>query len=197
MKLELKIIDLLAKNVERKFTINEIAKNLGEFYSFVHRIVNRLAKDGVIIKNRVGKSYICSLNLENEKTLALLQLAEIEKVKQFYAVNKGLKLILEDFVELIKSELKNRAAVVLFGSYAKGTATKESDIDILLISKGKIDVEKITREIYAKYGKEITPIVMTPNDFKKQMEKALIKEIIKDHYILYGVENFINLVFRR
>jgi hypothetical protein len=29
MKLELKIIDLLAKNVERKFTINEIAKNLG------------------------------------------------------------------------------------------------------------------------------------------------------------------------
>jgi predicted nucleotidyltransferase len=197
MKLELKIIDLLAKNVERRFTINEMAKNLGEFYSFVHRIVDRLTKDGVIIKNKVGKSYICSLNLENEKTLALLQLAEIEKVKQFYAVNKGLKLILEDFVELIKSELKNRAAVVLFGSYAKGTATKESDIDILLISKGKIDVEKITREIYAKYGKEITPIVMTPNDFKKQMEKALIKEIIKDHYILYGVENFINLVFRR
>jgi predicted nucleotidyltransferase len=135
--------------------------------------------------------------LENEKTLALLQLAEIEKVKQFYAVNKGLKLILEDFVELMKSQLKNRVIVVLFGSYAKGTATKESDIDILLISKGKIDVEKITREIYAKYGKEITPIVMTPNDFKKQMEKALIKEIIKDHYILYGVENFINLVFRR
>jgi predicted nucleotidyltransferase len=197
MKLELKIIDLLAKNVERKFTINEIAKNLGEFYSFVHRIVNRLTKDGVIIKNKVGKSYICSLNLENEKTLTLLQLAEIEKVKQFYVVNKGLKLILEDFVELIKSELKNRAVVVLFGSYAKGTATKESDIDILLISGGKIDVEKITREIYAKYGKEITPIVMTPNDFKKQMGKALIKEIIKDHYILYGVENFINLVFRR
>ena len=197
MKLELKIVDLLAKDIKKIFTINEIANTLEEFYSFVHRTVNRLNKDGVIIKNKAGKSYLCSLNLENEKTLALLQLSEIEKREKFYYANKELKLILEDFVETVESHHKNTVAIVLFGSYAKGTATKESDIDILLISKEKIEIEKITKEIYAKYGKEVIPITMILNDFKKQKDMALIKEIMENHYILYGVENFVKLVFGR
>jgi len=196
MKLELKIVDLLAKDLEKKFTINEIAKNLGEFYSFVHRTVNKLTKDGVLIKNIVGKSHLCSLNLKNEKTLALIQLSEIEKRDEFYNANKELKLILEDFVKSAESQF-NISTIVLFGSYAKGVATKESDIDVLLISKGKTEIEKITKEIYAKYGKEIAPIIMAQNDFKKQRGKAVIKEIASNHCILWGVENFVNLVFRK
>ena len=197
MKLELKIVDLLAKDAEKKFTINEIAKNLEEFYSFVHRTVNKLSKDGVVIKTKVGKSYLCSLNLENEKSATLIQLSEIEKRENLYIANKELKLVLEDFIRTLESQHKNIITVILFGSYAKGTATKESDIDILLISNEKIEIEKVIKGIYAKYGKEIMPIVMTQNDFKKQKDKAVITEIVKDHYVLYGVENFINLVFRK
>jgi predicted nucleotidyltransferase/predicted transcriptional regulator len=197
MKLESKIVDLLAKNMERGFTINGIAKNLEEFYSFVHRTVNKLSKDGVVIKTKVGKSYLCSLNLENEKTATLIQLSEIEKRESLYTVNKELKLILEDFIRTLESQHKNIIAIILFGSYAKGTATKESDIDILLISNEKIEIEKVAKEIYAKYGKEIIPILMTQNDFKKQKDKAVITEMIKNHYVLHGVENFVNLVFRK
>lgn len=197
MKLQLKIIDLLAKNPEKEFSINEIAKILGEFYSFVHRTVNEMIKDGVILKRKVGKSYLCSLNLENEKTSALIQLSEIEKREKFYTVNKELRLILEDFVKSLENQHKNIITIVLFGSYVKGTATKESDIDILLINTKRIEVEKTTKEIYAKYGKEIVLIVMTVNDFKKQKEKAVIREMIKNHYVLYGVEKFVDLVFRK
>lgn len=50
--------------------------------------------------------------------------------------------------------------------------------------------------MYAKYGKEINPVVMTPSDFKKQKDKALIKELMNNHFILHGVENFIGLVFK-
>ena len=195
MKLELKIIDLLARNTERKFTINEIAKFLEEYYSFVHRTVNKLIKDNVITKEKAGKSYLCSINLGAEKTVALIQLSEIEKKNEFYSSNKWLKIILEDFVKSAESTI-NPVSIVLFGSYAKGMATKESDIDILLISKTKTGIDKITKELYAKYGKEINAIMMTSDDFKKQKDKALIKEIIKDHYVLYSVEKFINLVFK-
>lgn len=194
MKLELKIVNLLAKDIEKKFTINEIAKNINEYYSFVHRTVNKMVKDNVIIKNRVGKSYLCSLNIENEKTLALIQLSEIEKKNEFYNINKELKLILEDFIKSTESKI-DIISIILFGSYVKGTATKESDIDILLISKEKTGIDKIVREIYAKYGKEINAIIMTPDDFKKQKDKTVIREIINDHYIMYGVEKFVNLVF--
>ncbi len=195
MKLELKIVDLLARSREKKFTINEIAKSLQEYYSFVHRTVHKLIKDGVIIKEKAGNSYLCSLSLENEKTFALIQLSEIEKKNEFYSSNKELKLILEDFVKSLGSTI-NPISIVLFGSYAKGTATKESDIDILLIGKIKIGIDKITRGIYARYGKEVTVVVMTANDFKKQKDKTLIKEITNSHYIIYGSEKFVSLAFK-
>ncbi len=194
MKIELKIIDFLIGNADKNFTINEIAKNLNEFYSFVHRIINRLTEEGVIIKNKIGKSYICSLNLENEKTLALLNLAEIEKRDEFYNKNKELKLILEDFVKSIRLLDKN-AIVVLFGSYAKNAAIKKSDIDILIISK-KINVEKLVRESYAKYGREINPIIMSKDNFKKQRESNIIKEITKNHYVLCNSEEFVRCVIK-
>lgn len=193
MKLELKIVDLLARNTERKFTINEIAKSLKEYYSFVHRTVNKLIKDNVITKEKVGKSHLCSINLRNEKTIILIQLSEIEKKNEFYNSNKEIKLILEDFIESVR--LINPISIVLFGSHVKGITTKESDIDILLISKTKAKIDKITKEMYAKYGKEINVIVMDSEDFKRQKDKTLIKEVIKDHYVLYGVEKFVNLVF--
>ena len=195
MKLELKIVDLLVRNRERKFTINEVAKSLKEYYSFVHRTVNKLAKEEVILKEKVGKSYICSINLNSEKTVALIQLSEIEKKNEFYTSNKELKLILEDFVKSAMPIVKP-ISIVLFGSYAKKTATKDSDIDILLIIKSKAEIDKITKDIYAKYGKEINPILIPQNSLKKQKEMVIIKEIIKNHYILYGTWKFINAVYK-
>ena len=197
-RLELKIIDLMSKNLEKKFTINEIAKTLNETYSFVNRIVNRLIKDKVIIKEKVGKAYLCSLNLKNDKTIALLHLDEVNQKEQFYKKNREIKLVLEDFIEELKSKFKeNLIFVALFGSYAKGTATKESDIDILIVCKKKVEITKITREIHAKYGKEIIPILMTPAESKKQEEKPIIREIIKYHYVLFGFEEFIKRVYKK
>lgn len=194
MKIELKIIEFLIRNTEEKFTINEIAKRIDEFYSFVHRIIDRLSKEEVIIKNKIGNSYICSLNLENERTLALLNLAEIEKRDELYNKNKELKMILEDFVRSIKSFDKN-AIVVLFGSYAKYSAIKKSDIDILVVSK-VADINKIIREIYAKYGKEISPIILNKDNFKKQKNSTIIKEIIKNHYVLCNSDEFVRCVIK-
>lgn len=195
MKLELKIIDLLSRNPEKGFTINGIAKELQQFYSFVNRVVSRLAKEGVITINRIGKAHQCSSNLDNEKTRALIVLAELEKKDELYVANKKLKLILEDFISSIKELKSNLLSIVLFGSYAKGTAAEKSDIDLLILVKKRFPVEKITREIYAKYGVEISPVLLTEKEFKEQKNKEIIKEIIKNHCVLLGAENFTKLVF--
>ena len=73
---------------------------------------------------------------------------------------------------------------------------EKSDIDILIIGKKALNVEKAMKETYAKYGKEINPVVMTQQDFKKQKDKALVKEIMNNHFILYGVENLVGLMFK-
>jgi predicted nucleotidyltransferase len=157
--------------------------------------VSRLVKEGIIVIIKAGRAYLCTLNLENEKALALLQLSEIEKRYDFYQRDKELGIMLEDFASSLEPK-SSMLSIVLFGSYAKGSAGKESDIDILLLTKGGLNIEKASREIYAKYGKEINPIVMTANDFRKQKGKALIKEIVSSHYVLYGADNFIKAVFK-
>jgi predicted nucleotidyltransferase len=194
MRLELRIVDLLSKYAGKKLTINEIAKSLDEHYSLVHRTVSRLAKDGVINIAKAGNSHLCSLDFESEKTLALMQLGEIEKKAELYNENRELGLVLEDLTRSIGT--KDVDSIILFGSHAKGTATKESDIDILLVAKGRIETGRIAKDIYARYGKEVNIITLSPAEFRRQKGKAIVKEIIGSHYVLYGAGAFVKLVSR-
>lgn len=197
MKLELKIVGLLAGDVKMGYTINGISKELGDFYSQVHRTVNRMTENNVIMQKRIGKSNVCSLNVDSEEALALLLLYEIEKRKELFKENKQLGLVLDDFIKTMKSKHKSIESIVLFGSNAKGTATEDSDIDVLVMSKAALSIEKDVKEIHAKYGKVINPVIMPVQDFVKQQEKAVIKEVIKDHIVLYGTEHYINAVFSK
>ena len=201
MRLELRIVSLLARHLEERLTINGIAKSLDEHYSFVHRTVNKLIEDGVIVEEKAGNSRLCSLDPSNEKTRALLQLGEIERKKEFYHKNRTLELALEDFTKSAESQTELVCAV-LFGSRAKDTATKESDIDLLLLTtrkkgSGKTEtnaIDTITKETWAKYGKEINEIMLTPEGFRTQRKSAAIREIMGNHVVLYGAEQFVKLV---
>ena len=195
MKTDMGIVDLLAWDMRKKLTINEIAKVLGVYYSLVHGSVEKLAKYGVVTKTKAGKAYLCAFNAENEEAIAMLQLAEIEKKKDFYGKNRHMKTVLEDFVDSLDSK-PGLLSVVLFGSYAKGDAGSDSDIDILVVINGRMDAGKMSREIYAKYGKEISIVVMSANDFRMQRDSTIIRDILSSHFILQGAENFIGLVFK-
>ena len=84
-------------------------------------------------------------------------------------------VILEEITKKIDEKL-----IILFGSYAKGLAKKDSDIDIYidtLNSKIKKNAEKINKKFSVKIG-------------KYDNKSLLIKEIEKSHVIVKGVEEF-------
>lgn len=70
--------------------------------------------------------------------------------------------------------------IILFGSFAKFSANKNSDIDIYLDTlniKEKKEVEMVNSRINAKIG-------------RFDVKSLLIKEIIRNHIIIKGVERF-------
>jgi predicted nucleotidyltransferase len=82
--------------------------------------------------------------------------------------------ILEDFTSELKARLGEKIlGVYLFGSVAKGTATEESDIDILVVYRDvdERSVLEIASEISFKYaceyGKTIETIPMSEQEFEK------------------------------
>lgn len=191
MDTTLEVVALLWQNPERTFTINEITKQLDGTYSYINKVILRLIKERVILKQTVGHAFLCSLNKEAEKTKALLLLAEITQKEEYLAKHKNLQLLFED---LLKELPKTVISIILFGSYAKETFSKESDIDILILTTKKegIIIPHL-RKIQAVHGKNISPLILTRKEFQERKSEALIKEILKHHIILISAEQFLQV----
>jgi len=161
MRLQLKIIKLLTN--QKSFTINQIAIQLNESYSFVNRTITKMIAENLILKEKIGHSFLCKLNTGNDKTKVLISLNEVNKKQKFLNKNKELKLITDE----ILSEIKNNViSAAIFGSYAKNTQTKESDIDLFILAKKSFDTLALVKNIHAKYGREISPIIITEEQLK-------------------------------
>ena len=87
-------------------------------------------------------------------------------------------------------EVEKRASgiLVVFGSYARGEETRNSDLDIFLIGKiGELtDLEELWRI-------KINTVKSTKGKFDKG--NNFIKEIIKNHIVLKGVEDFVEMLW--
>ena len=90
---------------------------------------------------------------------------------------------LKEYIKIVKNDFFI-SQIILFGSYAKGTATMDSDVDIALISKefGKIPLlEKmklfeLRSELHLIH--EIQPVPFSIDDFNEESD-FFIQEIKK------------------
>ncbi len=93
--------------------------------------------------------------------------------------------IINKYVELLKQKGVDVSKVILFGSYAKGTAKPESDIDIAIISSqfGKNNLKEmmLLRRIALQIDSHIEPLPFSPQDIGDRYS-TLAQEIIK-----YGI----------
>ncbi len=74
--------------------------------------------------------------------------------------------ITRQYAEAIKTIVEPEN-VVLFGSYAKGTATENSDIDIAVFVKENIDYFPVVKSLWKMthaVDNRIEPVVFTPSD---------------------------------
>ena len=79
----------------------------------------------------------------------------------------------------------------IFGSYAKGTETEKSDLDICLIvakSNKNLDriLEALNTEYLNKYHLKISPYVITQKEFLEKKGTELITHIEKEGIMLEG-----------
>jgi len=81
--------------------------------------------------------------------------------------------------------------VILYGSYARGEETEDSDVDLLVIAptgERMIDrmasVSRIIRDL--RNGLPISPIVLTPDEFRQKLEieDAFIQIIVEEGTVL-------------
>lgn len=68
----LEVVKLYSKDINRELTIRQISKLIKKSYAYTNKEVWELIKTGVLNSREIGKSVVCSLNLSNDMTRALL-----------------------------------------------------------------------------------------------------------------------------
>lgn len=196
----LKIVQLLRRDLGKGFTILEISKKLKIGYRPAYNHITGLEKEVAIVVKTVGGSKQCFLNLENVKSRYFLQEVDLMRKETIYKANPKLKAVIESLIAKITNQfVADVHSVILFGSYAKGTATKSSDIDVLFIVgdlKNKALRETIERECASyqySHNLKISPLITDIAEFKKMLrskEMNVGKEAKECGIALYGSEQF-------
>lgn len=177
-----KIILYLAKNNE-SFTLHELSKLVKIPYTSFYRTIKEM-QDIIKIQEK-GKSKLISI-IWNEITQAYLTIASFEEKK----------IILEKQYILKRIEKKAKEITLIFGSYAKGTQRKESDIDIIIINKnGEKTINFSDLELL--YKVKINPMFFSKNEFLmmlKDKNENVGKQALKNHILLSGFSEFWELI---
>lgn len=188
MKNRIKILQFLLENFGREFSIRTIARSVNLNYRLAFHDIKKLESEKLIVICRLGNNNLCSFssNFQGDiLTIEIMKRGELLKNKNIH--------VLYDRINDIKSPF---FTCLIFGSYAQGKQTKQSDIDLCLITddlKIKEQFEKIARLLPL----EIHLLVFSVAEFVsmlKTSDPTVGKEIIANKIILKGIEAFYELI---
>ena len=186
------IIKFLIENKNEELNIRSISKSLKMDYKNVYSIIKRLEKMLLIKIETFGQSSRIKLNVIVHP---LIFEAEFERRKDILK-DKNFAVLLSNFKRAIKSRLY---VLLLFGSYAKRTQTKSSDIDLMVICPDGLEnaFEKDVDRIVSSMPLPLHPLVFSESQFIEMInakEPNVGQEALKNNIILYGIEQYYGMM---
>lgn len=166
--------EIMLRLIKGEVHLRELSKELKIPHSTISRRLISLRQQSIIDYKQEGKNkvYFLKKNIITRKAIIMSENYKVIKIIEKYP---NLSPLFQDIFEKSKSNL-----IILFGSYAKENATENSDIDIYIETnnnKEKENIQKINDSLSVKIG-------------KFDPENLLIKEIIKNHVIIKGAEEY-------
>jgi predicted nucleotidyltransferase len=167
----IKILNEILKNPEKKYTLRGLAKNSKTSKNSTAKAIKFMLERKIITKKIIGPSHQYQTNTENPITKQwkiIFNLEEINKSK---------------IVDEIKIKIPSVECILLYGSMAKGTNKKNSDIDLLVIN-----AKKIKTNIENKLKNELNLMIITKKDWRQMSKtnKAFYDSVILDSIVLFG-----------
>ncbi|MBI2545957.1 nucleotidyltransferase domain-containing protein [Candidatus Woesearchaeota archaeon] len=186
------IIKFLIESKNEELNIRSISLSLKMDYKNVYSIIKRLEKALLVKIETFGQSSRVKLN---KIVHPLVFEAEFERRKDILK-DKNLAVMLSSFKRAIKSKLY---VLLLFGSYAKRTQTKSSDIDLMVICPDGLEdaFEKDINRTARSMPLPLHPLVFSESQFIEMVnakEPNVGQEALKNNVILYGIEQYYGLM---
>lgn len=202
---KLKILETLYKELPEELHIREVQRRTNLNYERVNKYLTDLEQLDVLKSRRKGRLKLYHIDTSNPYALQFLSIIEIEKQRKFSSQNPIIWNMLSKFTNEVKKELDGKIlSIVLFGSVARGKYSRDSDVDILIITpdlniEEKTQLESIITRISSKssasYGFDLAPIMVTLSDFKDGFEtRDFYRDLWEDRVLLYGETKFVEVI---
>ncbi len=98
--------------------------------------------------------------------------------------------VLADIIRRIV-EVARPERIILFGSAARGTMTRDSDIDLLVVTRGPAHRGHLTEDIYMNLigvGQAVDIVVVTPEDVERYRDShaVVIAPAVREGKVIYA-----------
>jgi predicted nucleotidyltransferase len=161
-------------NSDKQFYIRQLSKELNIPYGMLYREVKNLISLGLIVEEKKGKVTLVSANKN---------LPYFSELKDIMVKTAGLG----DQMKNALSKLKGIRYALIYGSFASGEETENSDIDLLVVGKlNEEEVLKAVSKVEEEVGREINYILWSDKEFSSRVRSRhhLITDIIRKQVIM-------------
>ena len=193
METKIKIIDALDKN-KKGIHIRELARLVKTSYNNTARNIKILEKENTI--KRIKDANLIKIKLKDSPlTVAYLKQAHTENFLKLP------KKIINSASEFLNEMQEKPLIALVFGSFAKGNYTGNSDIDVLLVFQkiiNQADIENTAKRIGMRTNTKITPVYVDYGQFEKNFlnkNHEFSNEIRQNVIILTGIEHYYRLLW--
>ena len=179
-----KILECFYRNRSNELYFSEILRQTKLTQNTTLKHLKNLQENKLITSiKKIGNTFY-KINPKNPELFAIFSYFDYQKLNNLPFARKE---AINTFLDKIKVK---PLIVLIFGSTAKGTFEKESDIDVLLVfNKKETDNPKLKKEIEAVTGIRIQTFVIDFDYFKEQVlkkEDNVVVHAIKTGFIVLG-----------
>ena len=179
---KIKILRLFFEYPNRTFLTREVFEDTKVGVGYGLKCLKLLLSSELIKMKKVGNQKRYFLNKEHKFYSILNEIFSNER-KNYPNISFFHRGIIAEIIEKLHDE-----TVILFGSIPAGTATPESDIDILIITEKEQEVRENIKIIEKKGDIDIQSIILSKEKLREMIKKKtrIIKNISKEKIFLTG-----------
>jgi uncharacterized protein len=151
---------------------------IGISHNSVNIAMRDLAATNLFTFKPAGHAHIYSIN----KNSALFPVIE--------SLFKGEVRLREDLIDTVSKGVKGIGTCIMFGSYARGDETLDSDLDLLIITDDKNNAKKacddLLLQVRVRFDVHISPMILTENEFRSKRNRPVYKNAISEGKLIAG-----------
>lgn len=183
-----KILECFYRNRQKELYFSEILRETKLTQNTTLKHLKNLQTANLISSTKKIGNTFYKINSKNPQLYSIFSYFDYKKLNELPSERKR---AINEFLDKLK--IKPIIALI-FGSTAKGTFGKESDIDILLIfNRKESDDKKLKADIEAVTGAKIQTFIIDFDYFKEQIlkeEDKVITHAIKTGFAITGFDKF-------